>query len=70
MLGVGLPVAEHVSDIWSWSFTFLLEGALVTEGASRLSTTVEYYTQDDCVLLKATVTDKFCFSPVPQFLPV
>jgi len=52
ILGVGLPVAEHVRDILSFSFTFSLEGALVTKGASRLSTTEEYYIQNDasCVV--------------------
>ena len=42
MLGAGLPVAVQLRTILSFSFTVLLEGGVVTDGATWLSTTVMY----------------------------
>ena len=41
MLGVGLPVAEQLKAILSWSCTVILEGLEVIEGRARLSTSVK-----------------------------
>ena len=41
MLGVGLPVAEQLKAILSCSCTVVLEGLVVIEGRTRLSTSVK-----------------------------